>query len=491
MANTIQIRRSTSSNAPTSPGLAAGELAYSGGAGAQNDYGQRLMIGDPATSNTKVIGGEYFTAMMDHVTGTLTASSALLVDSNSKIDKLLSGNIRINNTAGQIDTASGNLIMAPAGDLILTMGGGTLDMSNTNANEIKIADNQATSLILKTADHNYITLNTTNGSEKVLFGRNAEFDGTIQADATVTVGVDDTGHDVKFFGATTGKSWLWDESDNKMIVTGDASISGTTTLSGGMTIPSSQTINMGANRVQGVADPSSAQDAATKAYVDAVKQALDIKDSVRVATTANVTIATGLNVGDAIDGVTLADGDRVLVKNQSTGTENGIYVAGASPARAADANVSAEVTAGMFCFVEEGTTNGDNGYVLTTNGTITLGSTALTFVQFSGAGQIIDGNGLVKSGNTLNLDLATNGGLVFSGAKLKVDLSLGSIDGTLDETGGGTGNSSYATGDLLYANGTNQLTKLTKPANSALGVFLSMTSAGVPTWESIDGGTYS
>ena len=515
MANIIQIKRSTGSDAPS--GLQAGELAYSGGTGTQSNGGQRLFIGDPSTGNNKLIGGEYFTAMLDQVAGTLTASSAILVDANSKIDKLLSGNIRINNTAGQIDTSAGNLTIAPAADLILTMGGGTLDMSNTNANEIKFADNQATSLVLKTADHNYITFVSTNSGEKVLFGRDVEFDNAVQADNTVTVGVDDTGYDVKFFGDTAGKSWLWDTSADKMVVTGDASVSGATTLSGGFSVAASQTIDMGGNRVTNVSNPSAAQDAATKSYVDAVKQALDIKDSVKLVTVAALpavtynngagTLTADANGALSVDSVAVAANDRILVKDQANKVQNGIYtvttLGDGSTAfvltRAEDANANTEVTGGVFVFVEGGSTQADNGFVLSriqdgsdndVFGNATLGTDKLTFTQFSGAGQIIDGNGIVKSGNTLNLDLANNGGLVFDSGKLKVDLSLGSIDGTLDETGGGTGNNTYAVGDLLYANATNQLTKLSKPANSSLGVFLSMTSAGVPSWESIDGGTY-
>ncbi len=154
-----------------------------------------------------------------------------------------------------------------------------------------------------------------------------------------------------------------------------------------------------------VADPTDAAHIATKGYVDAARQGLDVKDSVRVASVAPVAIASALEAGDVIDGVTLVAGDRVLLKDQSTASENGIYVAVASGAasRATDADTSAKVTTGMFTFVAEGTVNGDNGFVLTTNDTITLGTTGLTFVQFSGAGQVIAGDGLTKSGNTLDV----------------------------------------------------------------------------------------
>jgi hypothetical protein len=143
----------------------------------------------------------------------------------------------------------------------------------------------------------------------------------------------------------------------------------------------------------------------SKEYVDAVKQSLDIKDSVRVASTANLNIASDLQNGDTLDGVTLATGNRVLLKSQSTASQNGIYVVVASgaAARSTDANASADVTSGMFVWVEEGTANGDQGYVLTTNDVISLNTTSLTFTQFSGAGQITAGTGMTKSGNTLNV----------------------------------------------------------------------------------------
>ena len=155
-----------------------------------------------------------------------------------------------------------------------------------------------------------------------------------------------------------------------------------------------------------VATPSADGHAATKGYVDSARSGLDVKQSVRVATTAAINLSLDLEAGDVVDGVTLTQGDRVLVKNQGTASENGIYVAVASAAgaasRATDADSNTEVTAGMFTFVEEGTVNADSGFVLTTDGPITLGSTSLVFVQFSGAGQITAGDGLTKSGNTIN-----------------------------------------------------------------------------------------
>lgn len=152
--------------------------------------------------------------------------------------------------------------------------------------------------------------------------------------------------------------------------------------------------------------PTADDHAATKAYVDAARSGLDVKASVRAATTAPINLSTDLENGDTLDTtVTLATGDRVLVKNQSTASENGIYVVQASGAavRATDFDSTAEVTPGAFTFVEEGTTNADSGWVLTTNGTITIGSTALNWALFSVAGTILAGDGLTKTGNTLNV----------------------------------------------------------------------------------------
>ena len=230
-------------------------------------------------------------------------------------------------------------------------------------------------------------------------------------------------------------------------------------------------ISASSARITSVAEPVNSSDAATKSYVDAVKQALDIKESVRVATTANITIATDLNVGDTIDGVTLADGDRVLVKNQTTGSQNGIYVAGASPARAADANSNADVTSGLFVFVEEGTANGDNGYVLTTNDDITLDSTALTFTQFSGAGAVEAGNGLSRSGTTLSVNV---------GNTLQIASDTVNIKGV----------TTTATGDIILGSG-GANGGYSRLAVGSTDQMLKVSGGTLVYTDTIDGGTFT
>lgn len=156
-----------------------------------------------------------------------------------------------------------------------------------------------------------------------------------------------------------------------------------------------------------VADATAANHAVSKQQLDSIAAGYDPKQSVRVATTAAGTLASSFENGDTVDGIVLATGNRILIKDQAAGAENGIYTVNASgaPTRAVDADVSAEVTSGMYVFVEEGTTNADSGWVLQTDGAITLGTTALVFVQFTGAGQITAGNGLTKTGNTLDVSV--------------------------------------------------------------------------------------
>jgi hypothetical protein len=216
--------------------------------------------------------------------------------------------------------------------------------------------------------------------------------------ANVTTNANLTGHitstgNAAVLGSFTSAqlaSALTNETGSGAAVFGTSPTMASPTMTGTVTVPT----------------PSNNTDAATKAYVDTIKQgSIDIKDSVRVASTANIAIGSALVNSSTIDGVTVATGNRVLLKDQSDASENGIYavVGSGAASRTLDANTSALVTNGMYTFVSEGSVSNATGYVLTTVDTINLDTTNLTFTQFSGAGQIDAGTGLTKTGNTLNV----------------------------------------------------------------------------------------
>ena len=163
--------------------------------------------------------------------------------------------------------------------------------------------------------------------------------------------------------------------------------------------------SVGGNRILFVGTPVVGTDAANKNYVDSVAQGLDAKPSVRAATTANIT----LSGTQTIDGVALAANERVLVKNQSIGTQNGIYaVSAGSWTRVTDAD-DIEKLRSAFVFVEQGTVNGDTGWTCTVDLGATWGATALTWVQFSGAGTYTAGSGLTLSGSAFSISTSYAG----------------------------------------------------------------------------------
>lgn len=204
----------------------------------------------------------------------------------------------------------------------------------------------------------------------------SDFDAEFIADVWQLVGQGPT-----IWGSITGT--LADQVDLKAALDAKANLSGCT-FTGAVILN---------------ADPVTALGAATKQYVDAVASGLDPKDSVRAATTGNIT----LSGAQTIDGVSVIAGDRVLVKDQSTGADNGIYVAAAGAWTRATDFVNPKVTPGAYCFVEEGTTWADCGFVLSTNGVINVGTTSLAFTQFSAAGVVTAGDGLTKTGQIISL----------------------------------------------------------------------------------------
>ncbi len=182
---------------------------------------------------------------------------------------------------------------------------------------------------------------------------------------------------------------------------------------------------MSTNKITGLGTPTADTDAANKSYVDSVAQGIDAKASCRAATTGNIS----LSGTQTIDGVAVIAGDRVLVKDQSSAAENGIYVAAAGAwSRASDANTWDELVS-AFTFVEQGTTNGNNGYICTISAGGTLGVTAVTWAQFSGAGQINAGTGMSKTGNTLNVNTASSARIVVGADEIDL-ATTGIVAGT-------------------------------------------------------------
>lgn len=207
----------------------------------------------------------------------------------------------------------------------------------------------------------------------------------------------------------------------------------------------------------------------------------DTKESCRATSSTNIT----LSGTQTVDGVALIAGDRILVTGQTSAPTNGIYVvASGAWARSTDANTSALVTSGMFTFIEEGTTFGGNGFILTTHNPIVLGTTALTFTQFSGAGEITAGLNLTKTGNTLaTLSALTSITSITSTASTDLTLNAGSGNQNVNLTPSGSGQvivSGAKNGALVQINNNSQ--------NGGIQFSRTGTGAGNSLWQVTTGG---
>jgi hypothetical protein len=222
-------------------------------------------------------------------------------------------------------------------------------------------------------------------------------------------------------------------------------------------------LSINSHKLTNVATPTLATDAATKGYCDSVALGLDVKASVRAATTAAGTLASSFANGSVIDGITLATGDRILVKNQAAGAENGIYVVAASgaPTRSTDCNSTTSYISGAFCFVESGTVNSGSSWVVSTQGTITPGTTAVTWVQFTGSIAYTAGSGLTLTGTVFSANV-TGVSTEISGGNIRVKSSATSGQPLLSQGAGVeanygalnvAGGASFVTGTLPIGNG--------------------------------------
>lgn len=350
---------------------------------------------------------------------------------------------------------------------------------------------------------------------------------------------------------TTTLAGLLQLNVDNLQIDGNSIIS--TDTNGGITLDPNGTGHISASNalIKDVATPVDPNDAANKAYVDAVAEGLHIHASVQAATTAAITGSVTYDNGtsgvgatlttdtpiNTLDGYSLVNGDRILIKNQANTGHNGIYIRTSSTVftRAADFNTVAEIASGDFLFVSNGTVNGKTGWVNTSK-SITVGTTAVVFEQFSGAGTYIAGSGLAFTGNTIDIVLQTNGGLevvsdelglksTTAGSGLTFSSGVLNIGGTADRitvnndsidisgtyvgqntittlgtisTGtwqgttiatiyGGTGNTSYSIGDILVGAASNALNKL---SIGTTGQVLQSNGTTL-VYGDVDGGTYA
>jgi len=518
-------------SAPAAVGVFGTSIEFEGATA--DSFETTLQVVDPTADRTITLPDVTGTVVTSGDTGTVTATmlasnsvtTAKITDANVTAAKLAADSVEtakivdLNVTTGKL--AGEAVTTAKIADLNVTNGKLAADSVTTakildaNVTDAKLAANSVTNAKIadSAVDTAELATNAVTTSKiadlNVTTGKLADSAVTTAkiTDANVTAGklAADSVETAKIVDGAVTSAKILDGTIVNADISASAAIdqskiSGLTTslgeklaLAGGTMTGA---IAMGTNKITGLGTPTDGTDAATKNYVDSAAQGIDWKASVRAATTATVTLASDLENGDTLDGVTLATGNRILVKNQSTGSENGIYVVKASgaPDRSTDADTGAELTSNFAVFVEEGTVNADQGYVLTNDGAITIGTTALTFTQFTGLGQIVAGTGLDKTGNTLDIDstVTTNDGTqtltnkTINGSSntiTNVSLSTG-VTGTLPVANGGTGITSLGTGIATFLetpSSANLAAALTDESGSGTVAFTTSPTFVTPT----------
>jgi len=355
-----------------------------------------------AAEVNKLHGTTVSTTELNYVTGVTSAIQTQL-DNKQALDAGLTA-LAAFNTNGILvqtatDTFAGRTLQAPAAGVVITNPDGVAGNPSFGlANDLQAVEGLAgTGYAIRTATDTWTTRAITGQAGKIVVtngdgvASNTDIDLATVADAG-------TGTFLKFTRDSYGRV-----GGTVAVTTSDitALVDGTYVNVSGDSMNAGASITFsGGGTVTGLAAPSADTDAATKAYVDALSAGLSWKNAVKAASTANLTLS-GVQT---VDGVLLAAGDRVLVKDQTTAAQNGIYVvATGSWTRAADMNDAAEFD-GAAVFVQQGTLGADSGWTQTSTVT-TVGSDSVAFTQFSGAATYTWGVGLAATGNTINVNL--------------------------------------------------------------------------------------
>lgn len=327
------------------------------------------------------------------VTGNTTVGGTLGVTGATTLSSTLgvTGNTTLGGTLGVTGAATLSSTLGVAGDFAVNTNKFTVAATSGNTSvggTLSVTGNSTLAGTLSVT--NDLSVNTNKFNVAASTG-NTSIAGTlgVTGAATLSSTLDVTGN--------------LSVNSNKFTVaagSGNTAIAGTLAVTGAATFSSD--VNMSGQKITNLAEPTADSDAATKYYVDAARSGLDIKNSVKAATTGNITLS-GTQV---IDGVTLSVGDRVLVKDQSTASQNGIYIVAAGAwTRSTDADAPTELNPGTFVFVEQGTINDNTGFVVVSDTVVTIGTDAINWTLFSASGTLIAGAGLIKNGYTLEVQV--------------------------------------------------------------------------------------